>query len=127
MEHNKDSPENYDDYPAAMDAVIETLTLQAMAEGNSGYFNTAFATLESALWLTRSLGKTKVEAALLNNQGLLHTMNGEWDSAMLAYDRSMAIALEFCPSNDRFLNILRNNIACLFDPQVATPINPEIP
>lgn len=113
------------DYLTDMDKIVEALTLRAMAAGNDGDFDTAFSNMELALWLSQSLKKKCLEATLLNNLGLLYTMNGAWDKAMLTFDRSMEIAMASCPSHNNFLATLKRNISCLFDPKIATPGNPE--
>ncbi len=114
------------DYLRDVDKLVGTLTMRAMAEGNAGDFNMAFSDMELALWLSQSLGKKCLESVLLNNLGLLYTMNGSWDSAMLTFDRSMEIATESCPSNNSFLTTLKKNISSLFDPKIATPGNPRV-
>lgn len=114
------------DYLADMDRIIHTLTLRAMGAGNEKDFNTAYSTMELALWLSQSLGKKCLEAVLLNNMGLLQTMEGAWDRAMLSFDRSMQMALVSCPPDDNFLLVLKKNIACLFDPKTAMPGNPAV-
>ncbi|THB72533.1 MAG: tetratricopeptide repeat protein [Desulfobacteraceae bacterium] len=111
------------DYLAGMEKVITTLTLKGMAAGNDGDFKMAFSDMEAALWLSQSLEKRCLEAVLLNNLGLLHTMNGAWDRALFFYECSMEIAADACPSDDTFLSTLKKNISCLFDPKVVTPKN----
>lgn len=131
MKPKKDSPDKGSghsipsDYLIEMDKVVETLTLKAMAAGNDGDFNTAFSTMEVALWISQSLENKCLEAVLLNNMGLLYTMNGAWDRAMLTFDHSMEIAIAFCPSNDNFLTTLKRNIFCLFNPRIVTPSEPK--
>ncbi len=130
MEPQKNSGKNNDhyipsDYLADMEKIVQTLTLRAMAAGNNGDFETAFSTMELALWLSRSLDKKCLEAVLLNNMGLIHTMNGSWDEAMLTFDQSMELAMVYCPYQGNFLAILKKNIACLFDPKITTPGNPK--
>lgn len=122
MEPKKNSgPYPPSHYLADMDKVVETLTLRAMTAGNDGDFDTAFLNMDLALWLSQSLKKKSLEAVLLNNLGLLYTMEGSWDRAMLTFDRSMEIAVEFCLPHDNFLITLKSNISCLFDPKIATP------
>lgn len=123
---NNDDAFNSSDYLIEMDQMIRALTLRAMAAGNDEDFDTAFLTMESALWLTQSLGKRCLEATTLNNLGLLYTMQGEWDRAMLTFDRAMGMAIESCPANSPFLSTLTQNIACLFDPKITTPVDPHI-
>jgi lipopolysaccharide biosynthesis glycosyltransferase len=108
-----------------MDKMISTLALRGMASGNDGDFNTAFLNMELALWMTQHLNKKCLEAVLLNNLGLLYTMQGAWDKAMLTFDCAMEIAFEFCTSNDNFLSTLNKNISCLFDPKITTPKDPD--
>lgn len=113
------------DYDTHMERVVQTLTMRAMAAGNEGDFETAFLTMELALWLTHTLGKNCLEAVLLNNQGLLYTLSGSWDRAMVSFDRAMTLAVESCPAHDNFLAVLKKNIACLFDPKIAPPRDPD--
>ncbi|WP_300465273.1 tetratricopeptide repeat protein [Desulfobacula sp.] len=101
--------------------MIETLTLRATAAGNDDDFKTAFLNMELALWMTQSLEKKCLEAVLLNNLGLLYTMQGAWDRAILTFDHSMEIAFDSCTSQGNFLTILNKNISCLFDPKIAKP------
>lgn len=113
------------EYLKEMDSVIQILTLRAMAAGNDGDFETAFSTMELALWMSQSLEKKCLEAALLNNLGLLFTMQGAWDNAMLTFDRSMEMAIASCHSHDHLLTILKKNISCLFDPKINPPGRPK--
>lgn len=131
MEPEKDSSgrsnDNFSsfDYQTQTDEMIGTFTLRAMAAGNDGDFKTAFLNMELALWMAQSVEKKCLEAALLNNLGLLYTMQGAWDSAMLTFDRSMEIAFDSCPSQSNFLSILNKNISCLFDPKIIKPGDPD--
>ncbi len=112
------------DYQNQIEEMIGVIVLRAMAAGNDGHFNTAYLNMELALWMTQGLGKKCLEAALLNNLGLLHTMHGAWDRALLTFDRSMKIAFDSCNSQGNFLSILNKNISCLFDPKVTKPVDP---
>lgn len=131
MEPEKDRSEksndyfNPSDYKTQIEEMIGTLTLRAMSAGNDGDFNTAFLNMELALWMTQSLDKKCLEAALLNNMGLLYTIQGAWDRAMLTFERSMEIALDSCTSQGNFLSILNKNISCLFDPKITKPGDPD--
>ncbi len=131
MEPQKNNPEKNNDhyiesdYLADMDKIVQTLTLRSMSDGNNGDFETAFSTMELAMWLSRSLDKKCLEAVLLNNMGLILTMKGAWDEALLTFDQSMELAMVSCPSHGNFFTILKNNIASLFDPKITTPGNPK--
>lgn len=131
MEPEKDSSgrsnDNFSssDYQTQIEEMIGTLTLRAMAAGNDGNFKTAFLNMELALWMTQSLEKKCLEATLLNNLGLLYTMQGAWDKAMLTFDHSMEIAFDSCTSQGNFLSILNKNISCLFDPKITKPNDPD--
>jgi hypothetical protein len=131
MEHEKGSSGrsndvfNPSDYQTQIEEMIGTLTLRAMATGNDGDFQTAFSNMELALWMTQSLEKKCLEAALLNNLGLLYTMQGAWDRAMLTFDNSMEIAFDSCTFQGNFLSILNKNITCLFDPKITKPGDPD--
>lgn len=130
MEPEKDSSggsnDNFSssDYQTQIKEMIVTLTLRAMAAGNDDDFKTAFSNMELALWMSQSLEKKGLEAALLNNLGLLYTMQGAWDRAMLTFDHSMEIAFDSCTSQGNFLSILNKNISCLFDPKITKPRDP---
>ena len=113
------------DYQAQVEEMIGSLTLRAMAAGNNGDFKTAFLNMELALWMIQSLEKKCLEASLLNNLGLLYTMQGAWDRAMLTFDHSMEIAIDSCTSQSNFRSILDKNISCLFDPKISKPIDPD--
>ena len=115
------SPPAPSGYLTDMEKVVQTLTLRAMAAGNNKDFKTAFLNMELALWLAQSLDKKCLEAVLLNNLGLLHTLKGSWDRAMLFFDTAMTRAIQSCPSNDRFLATIKGNISCLFDSNIAPP------
>lgn len=131
MEPEKESSERNNDnfsssdYQTQIEGMIGTLTFRAMAAGNDGDFKTAFLNMELALWMTQSLEKKCLEAALLNNLGLLYTMQGSWDRAMLTFDHSMEIAVDACNSQGNFLSILRKNILCLFDLKITKPGDPD--
>lgn len=119
--NNNHSTSSYD--LADWEKVTEILALRAMAAGNNKDFQTAFSNMEVALWLSQNLEKKCLGAVLLNNMGLLHTLAGAWDRAMLCFDRAMTLAQESCPPNTHFLTIVKNSITCLFDPKIATPGN----
>lgn len=131
MEPEKDnSKKNYgqfilSEYLTEMDNMIRTLTLRGMAAGNEGDFETAFLHMELALWMSKCLENKCLEATLLNNIGLLYTMQGTWDKALFTFDRAMEIALAFCRAQDKFLSVLKRNISCLFDPKITIPGDPD--
>lgn len=113
------------EYTTEMEELIKSSTICAMTAGNSGDFDIAFLNMELALWITRSFGNKCLEATLLNNLGLLYTMQGAWDRAMLTFEHSLKLASGPCKTSDKFIGILQNNIACLFDPTLITPGKPE--
>ena len=128
--YNDNSEESNDsfsssDYQTQIEEMVETLTLRAMAAGNDGDFNTAISNMELAFWITQSLEKKCLRAVLLNNLGLIYTMQGAWDTAMLTFDRSMEIASGSCSNQGNFLSILKRNISCLFDPKITKPVDPD--
>lgn len=126
MEPDNSNPDKYDghfnasEYLADMDEIIRTLTLRAMAEGNKKDFDAAHSDMALALWMCQSLGNKCLEATLLNNLGLLYTMQGVWDKAMLTYDRSMEIATASCSPQNNIFATLKKNISSLFGPKIAT-------
>ena len=56
-------------------------------------------------------GKKGLEAVLLNNLGLLYTLRGAWDRALLFFDSAMTLAMAAGPANDRFLSTIKSNIS----------------
>ncbi|WDP93401.1 MAG: tetratricopeptide repeat protein [Desulfobacter sp.] len=90
-----------------------------MKAGNNGDFNKAFLNLEDALSLSRELDKKCLEAKLLNNIGILHTMNGRWDKAMAAYDESMDLVCDHYGTGNFLYKTLQKNIGYLFNLDVA--------
>lgn len=99
--------------------VIGNLSRTGMAAGNSGDFETAFLNLEDALAMSRDLNKRCLEAKLLNNLGILHTMNGTWESAMDAYDESLDIVNRYYGTGNYLYRTLQKNIGYLFNLDVS--------
>jgi tetratricopeptide (TPR) repeat protein len=95
---------------------IGNLSRTGMEAGNNGDFDKAFSNLEDALFLSRDLNKTCLEAKLLNNTGVLHTMNGAWDMALLAYERSMQIVSDRYGTRNVLYRTLQKNISYLLEP-----------
>jgi len=95
---------------------IGSLSRAGMEAGNNGDFDKAFSHLEDALSLSRDLNKSCLEAKLLNNTGVLHTMNGAWDKALLAYERSMQIVSEQYGTRNVLYRTLQKNIRYLLEP-----------
>lgn len=98
---------------------IGALNRTAMAAGNAGKFETAFKNMNQALALTRSLNKACLEAKLLNNQGNLYTMSGEWDKALLVYEQSMSIVTEQYGTDNILYKTLQKNLVYLLTLDVA--------
>lgn len=98
---------------------IGNLSRTGMEAGNNGDFDKAFSHLEDALSLSRDLNKTCLEAKLLNNTGVLHTMNGAWDRALLAYERSMQIVSDRYGTRNVLYRTLQKNIRYLLEPDDA--------
>lgn len=99
--------------------LIGFLNRSAMAAGNQGYFGTAFTNMEKAMSYTRGLDKKCLEAKLLNNMGNLYTMSGEWDKALLVYERSMDIVTEDYGTANTLYRTLQKNLAYLLKLDVA--------
>jgi tetratricopeptide (TPR) repeat protein len=95
---------------------IGNLSRTGMEAGNNGDFVKAFSNLEDALSLSRDLNKTCLEAKLLNNTGVLHTMNGAWDMALLAYERSMQMVSDRYGTRNVLYKTLQKNICYLLEP-----------
>lgn len=85
----------------------------AMAAGNAGKFDTAFKNMKQALALTRTLNRDCLVAKLLNNQGNLYTMSGQWDKALLSYEQSMSIVTEHYGTNNVLYKTLQKNLVYL--------------
>ncbi len=93
---------------------IGNLNRTGMEAGNSRNFDTAFSNIEYALSLSRDLNKKCLEAKLLNNLGLLYTMNGTIDKAMAAYDDSLNIVSDHYGTQNYLYKTLQKNIGYLF-------------
>nr|WP_320193081.1 tetratricopeptide repeat protein [uncultured Desulfobacter sp.] len=92
----------------------------AMAAGNAGKFDTAFKNMKQALALTGTLNnKDCLMAKLLNNQGNLYTMSGEWDKALLSYEQSMSIVTEHYGTDNILYKTLQKNLVYLLTLDVA--------
>ena len=94
--------------------VIGNLSRTGMAAGNQGDFETAFLNLEDALAMSRELDKKCLEAKILNNLGILHTMNGSRENAMAAYDDSLTIVSSHYGRENFLYKTLQKNIGHLF-------------
>ena len=99
--------------------VIGNLSRQGMDAGNRGDFEKAFLNIEDALAMSRDLNKKCLEAKLLNNLGILHTMHGTWENAMNAYDESMDIVSSHYGTQNFLYKTLQKNIGYLFDLDVS--------
>ena len=99
---------------------IGNLSRTGMEAGNAGNFEKAFLNMDEALSLSRELDKKCLQAKLLNNLGLLYTMNGAWDKAMTTYDRSMSIVTRYYGTQNFLYKTLQKNIKYLFDPKPLT-------
>ncbi len=98
---------------------IGSLNRTAMAAGNAGKFDTAFKNMNQALTLTRMLNKDCLVAKLLNNLGNLYTLSGEWDNALLAYERSMSIVTEHYGIHNILYKTLQKNLVYLLTQDIA--------
>ena len=98
---------------------IGFLNRTSMAAGNAGKFDTAFKNMNQALTLTRQLKKECLVAKLLNNLGNLYTMSGEWDNALLAYEKSISIVSEHYGTDNILYKTLQKNLVYLLTLDVA--------
>jgi len=96
---------------------IGNLNRTGMTAGNSGNFDTAFMNMNEAISLSRELDKKCLEAKLLNNLGLLYTMEGAWEKALSAYDRSMELVTEHYGTQNILYKTLQKNMIYLFTPR----------
>ncbi|CCK81462.1 uncharacterized protein TOL2_C33050 [Desulfobacula toluolica Tol2] len=87
-----------------------------MEAGNNGDFDTAFLNITEALDHTRALDKKCLEAKLLNNLGILYTMQGAWDTALLNYDESLDIVVKYYGNTNFLYRTLQKNIQYLLIP-----------
>jgi tetratricopeptide (TPR) repeat protein len=94
----------------AMLKLIGSLNRTGMEKGNLGKFNQAFLLLEDALSLSRDISKKCLEAKVLNNMGILHTMSGSWDKAMINYDQALNIVSDHYGTNNFLYKTLQKNI-----------------
>ncbi|MEH0019218.1 MAG: tetratricopeptide repeat protein [Desulfobacter sp.] len=99
--------------------LIGNLSRTGMTAGNAGDFDKAFLNLEDALCYARELDKKCLEAKLLNNLGILHTMYGEWDKAFLMYDKSLAIVADHYGTDNFLYKTLQKNMGYLLNLDVA--------
>ncbi len=99
--------------------MIGNLSRTGMEAGNAGDFGMAFLNIEDALSLSRDLNKKCLEAKLLNNLGILHTMNGTWDKAMAAYEESLNIVSDHCGTQNFLYKTLQKNIGHLFNLEIT--------
>ena len=99
--------------------VIGNLSRTGMDAGNTGDFEQAFLNLGDALAMSRDLDKKCLEAKLLNNIGILHTMNGTWEDALAAYDDAMTIVSSHYGTRNPLYRTLQKNIGYLFKLDVS--------
>jgi tetratricopeptide (TPR) repeat protein len=99
--------------------VIGNLSRTGMDAGNRGDFDGAFLKLEDALSMSRELDKKCLEAKLLNNIGILHTMNGSWEDAMSFYEASLTIVSDHYGTGNFLYRTLQKNIGYLFNLDVS--------
>lgn len=97
---------------------IGNLNRSGMKAGNSGNFAKAFLSLEDALSLSRELDKKCLEAKLLNNLGILYTMSGAWDQAMLKYEKSLVIVADHYGTGNGLYKTLQKNINHILMPDL---------
>ncbi len=99
--------------------LIGSLNRTGMEKANRGRFEQAFPDLEDALGLSRDLGKKCLEAKLLNNLGILYTMSGSWDRAMIHYDKALTLVFDHYGTKNFLYKTLQKNIGHIL--HVAIP------
>ncbi len=124
MAHNKKqtSKRKKDLSPMELKSILKLiggLSRTGMEAGNLGNFDKAFINLEDALALCRDLNKKCLEAKLLNNLGILYTLSGAWDKALIQYDRSMDIVSGHYGKNNFLYKTLQKNIGYLLNADTA--------
>lgn len=102
---------------------IGNLSRAGMEAGNAGDFDRAFFNLEEALSLSRELDKKCLEAKLLNNLGTLYTMDGNWEKALISYDRSMTLVTRHYGTRNILYKTLQKNILYLFKPRTGPSLS----
>lgn len=117
MPHKKNTTKKMGMSPSALRKLLRligSLSRTGMEAGNNGDFKTAFMVMDDALSYARDLDKKCLEAKLLNNLGLLYTMKGQWDRALLTYDQSMGLVTEHYGRDNILYRTLQKNMAYLF-------------
>lgn len=99
--------------------LIGQLSRSGMKAGNEGDFQNAFLNLEDALSLSRELDKKCLEAKLLNNLGILHTLSGRWDRALAVYDQSLTLVSDHYGTKNFLYRTVQKNIGYLFNLDVS--------
>jgi tetratricopeptide (TPR) repeat protein len=120
MQHKRTDKEKLP--PAMLRKVLKligNLSRTGMEAGNKGNFDKAFLNMEDAMSYAKELDKKCLEAKLLNNMGLLHTMQGSWDTAMLTYEKCMDIVVTHYGTQNILYKTLQKNIAYLFKKNTA--------
>jgi len=102
--------------------MIGNLSRTGMKAGNQGDFQKAFLNIEDALSLSRDLNKKCLEAKLLNNLGILHTMNGTWETALTVYDESMRIVSDHYGTQNFLYKTLQKNIGYLLNLDISPAV-----
>lgn len=95
--------------------LIGSLSRSGMNSGNKGDIDAAIGNLKYALSLAKKLDKTCLLAKLLNNLGILHAQAGEWDEAMLSYEKAMDLTATHHGTENFLYKTLQKNICHLFN------------
>lgn len=96
--------------------LIGSLSRKAMEAGNNNDLDLAFLNITKALALSQELDKKCLEAKLLNNLGILYTMQGTWDTALLKYDQALDMVARHYGTDNVLYRTLQKNILYLFRP-----------
>lgn len=105
--------------------LIGNLSRTGMEAGNMGDFEKAFLNMEDAFSLAKDLNRKCLEAKLLNNFGLLYTMSGSWDQALLMYEQSMDVVTGYFGTDNSLYKALQKNIGYILNLDVSTGGHPE--
>ncbi len=93
---------------------IVLLNRAGMADGNAGRHKEAKVKLKSALKKIQDIGLGCFEPRILNNLGLIHAMEGQWDQAILYYNEALEMA-ELQSANDPLIyKTVKKNLTHLF-------------
>jgi len=120
MQRNNQKANKLDITPKCLRSIMKTighLSRTGMEAGNNRNFSKAFLNMDDALSLSKELNKKCLEAKILNNFGLLYTMNGKWDKALLMFDQSLTIVVDHYGTHNILYKTIQKNLGTLLNPK----------